>query len=113
MVSCSSTIDHKRKGNREDYHSPVLEEVHAICPKGPHGEVKSGYRQRERQDQGHMPLLGSEGRVFWGSQAKVRLVNSNLRSGVLLNPTVVFSKGHVRHTGSGRRWRLLVTKAVG
>lgn len=83
------------------------------CPKSPCGEVRSGYRQRERQDQGHMPLLGSEGRVLWGSQAKVRLVNSNLKSWVLLNPTVVFSKGHIRRTVSGRQWRLLVTKAVG
>ena len=42
-------------------------------------EVKGRCRQRGRQDLGHMPSSESVERVLWGSQAKVRLVNSNLK----------------------------------
>lgn len=31
----------------------------ACCLEGPCREVKAGYRQREQQDLGHVPLLGS------------------------------------------------------
>lgn len=51
--------------------------MHSIL-KGPHRGVQ-GRVQAERagKDLGHMPLLGSAGRVLWGSQAKVRLDNTN------------------------------------
>ena len=49
---------------------------YTVCLQGPHKEVKGGCRQREWQDLGHMPLLWSMGRVFWGSWAKTGLVNS-------------------------------------
>lgn len=48
------------------------------CLKGPHGKVKAGCRQR--QNVGHMPLLGSMSGVHWGSWGKVRLVYRNQKS---------------------------------
>ena len=48
---------------------------------GAHGEVKAG-TQREREDLGHRPLLGSVGGVLWASLTKARLVNSDQKSGV-------------------------------
>ena len=38
--------------------------------KVPGREVQAGCRQKVQQDLGHMPLLGSVGRVLWGSWAK-------------------------------------------
>lgn len=42
-----------------------------------HVMLKAGYKQRERLDLGHIPLLGSVCRVLWGSHAEGGLVNSN------------------------------------
>lgn len=47
--------------------------------------------QTERQDLGHVPLLGSVGGIIWGSQAKCGLVNSNQRTSDV-NPCRVLSK---------------------
>lgn len=47
--------------------------------KRPLEEVKGRYRQRGRQDLGHMPSSESVERVLWASQAKARLVNPNLK----------------------------------
>lgn len=41
---------------------------------GDQGKVQG---ERELQDLGHMPLLGSVGGVLWDSQARARLVSSN------------------------------------
>ena len=51
-------------------------EVHSIL-KGPHRRVQ-GRVQAETagKELGHMPLLGSSGRVLWGSQATARLGNA-------------------------------------
>lgn len=42
---------------------------------GPHREVQC--RQRERQDLGHMLILGSMSEEVWGSTAKADLDNPN------------------------------------
>lgn len=70
----SSITGRKVNGNREVYFSQVLEEVHRM----PCGATLGGQdsAERERQDLGCMPLLGSMGGVFWSSQAKARFVNS-------------------------------------
>ena len=47
------------------------------CLEGLHREVKSGYRQRQRQDLRHLSLLGPMDGVLWVSWAKAGLVNSN------------------------------------
>lgn len=44
-------------------------------PGGAIGELKVEYKQRKRQDLGHMPLSESVGGVFWYSQAKAGSVN--------------------------------------
>ena len=49
--------------------------------------------ERERQDLGHMPLLGSVGGVLWGSQAKSRLVDSNQKEGFRLTLRGSYLKG--------------------
>ena len=68
MVSPGSTKDHKRNRNGEVYYSQVLEEAQGT----PGGEVKAGWKQKEWQDLGHMPIL-----VLWGPQAKAGFVNLN------------------------------------
>lgn len=78
-------------------------------PKGPRGEVRSGYRQRERQDQGHMPLLGSEGRVLWGSQAKVK---NHLDVQHKVCGRVGNEGDQGRKNGSVSTWKESVTKKV-
>lgn len=67
--------------NREVYYSEVLEEV----LKGPHRVVKTRYKQSELQDLKLMSLLGSEGGVLWGSWTKAGLINSRVKSGVLVS----------------------------
>ena len=44
---------------------------------GPHGKLKAEYRERERerQDLGHMPFLGTVSGVLWYSPAKAGSVN--------------------------------------
>ena len=82
MVSSGPTTDHKRNWNREVRYLQVLWEVHPSL-QGPHGEIKAECRQR--QNLGHMPLLGSVGGVLWDSQAKAGLVNSKQKSRVLVS----------------------------
>ena len=62
IVSWSSTIDHKRQGNRETDSLHSLEDV----PSVPWGATW-GHQGRERQDIENMPLLGLVGEVLWGS----------------------------------------------
>lgn len=50
---------------------------HTAGLQGSHGEIKAGYRPRERQDLERMLLLGFVGGVLWSSWAKVGSVNSN------------------------------------
>ena len=54
-----------------------------------------------------MPLLGPLHSALWGPWARVGLVNSNQKSGVLVSPM-----GHIRQTGSGRQGRLLILRTV-
>lgn len=61
-----------------------------------------------RQDLRHIRLLGSVGRVLWGSQVRTWLVDSNQR--ILLKPTRVLCKGLTRCTSPGR---LLIRRTVG
>ena len=67
---------------------------------------------RERQDLGHMPLLKFMGRVLCDSWARDGLVNSNQKSGVLVNPLGVLSKRYIKHTGAGREGRLLIRRVI-
>ena len=69
-------------------------------------EGGQGRVQTERQNLGHMPLLKSVGGVLWVSWARAGSVNSEQRSGVSISPTGVISKGHIRHTGTGRQGRI-------
>lgn len=58
-----------------------------------------------------MPFLGSMSRVLWASWAKAGWVNQ--KSGVLVNPVVVSSRGNIRHSGAGRQGRPWTTGAIG
>lgn len=60
-------------------------------PRGLYREVKAECRQREGRH-GALPLLRSAGGVFWGSQARARLVSSNQKRGVWRSPM----KGYLR-----------------
>lgn len=60
------------------------------------GHPGKSRQNAERQDLGHMPLLGSAGRVLWGSGAMTGLVNSNQKSRGLISSTGVLSKGNIR-----------------
>ena len=53
---------------------------------GPQREAKATCRQRERKELGNMALLGSIDKVFWSSQTKTKLVNSNQKSRLLVSP---------------------------
>lgn len=46
----------------------------------------------DRQDPGHIPLLGSMGGVLWVSQAKARFLHSNQKNRILVNLTRVLPK---------------------
>lgn len=72
--------------------------------KGPHREVKSGCMQRVQQSAGQMPLLGSVGRVFWGSHGKARFANSNQKECILVSWMGDLNKGahDVKVLGSRR-----------
>lgn len=50
----------------------------SVCLEEPHTEVKAECREIGPRP---MCLLGSMGEVFWGSQAKAGLVNSNKQLG--------------------------------
>lgn len=69
-------------------------------------------RHTERQDLGHIFLIGSQVEVLWGFWARARLFSSNEKSGILISPMGVLSKGYIRHKHAGRQGRLLNTKAV-
>lgn len=59
--------------NGEVYYSQILEEVQGMhCGSHPEFMVLG-----DRQNLGHMPLLGSVGRVFWDTLAKDKLGNPN------------------------------------
>lgn len=62
----------------------------------PYEKVKAKWRQRERQDLGHMLLLGFLGRTLCGSWAKARLANSDQESRVLIGSTGVLFKRQMR-----------------
>ena len=72
---------------------------------GLHGEAKAGCLQRERQDLGHMTLLGFLDGVLLGSLAKARLVHSNQKE--------EGSKGCTGEGTRGRQRRMLLTGAAG
>lgn len=67
----------------------------AVHLERPLGKVKAGYSQRGWQDLGHMPLLGSMGRGFWGSGLKPD-GQFKPKSGVLVNFAGILSKGGTR-----------------
>ena len=67
--------------------------------RGPMGRSRRR-ADRDRQDLGHVPLLGSMGRVLWSSWTEARLVHSKQKNRVLVSPMGVLTKGHVR----GRHW---------
>lgn len=66
-------------------------------------------QNRERRDLGLMPLLGSIGRLLWGSCAMARLISSNQKNRVVISSTGFLPKGHIRHIGQSRQGRLLIT----
>lgn len=73
--------------------------------KGHPGESRKGAAERERQDLGHVPLLGFASGVLWGSQAKAGLVISNQKEG--------FGKPHRNLTkGCTRGMPWMVGKSV-
>ena len=72
----------------------------------PHGEINAECRQS--QNLGHIPLLGTGGRVLWVFQAKAGLVNSKQKS-------KSYVESHLRRIeagGPGRQRRLLMTKSI-
>ena len=94
IVNTRSTTDHKRNRNKAVYYSQVLEEAPGMPPGSTQGgEVKIEFTQGERQYLWYTPLLGSVGRVFWGSWAEARLVNSNRKSRVLASLMGTLPKG--------------------
>lgn len=67
---------------------------------GPHREVKAGYKQRECQGLGYIPLLRSMAKCSW---TRVRLVNSNQKSRVLVSSMELLSKGCTRENWEAGR----------
>ena len=65
--------------------------------------------ERERQDLGQKPLLGSVGGALWGSLAKAETGLSRSEEQGLVSFTEVLSKGYIR----SRERRLLITRAIG
>lgn len=49
----------------------------------------------------------------YGSHTKVRLVNSNQKSGILISPIRVLPKKCIRHSGAGKQGSLSITRTVG
>lgn len=78
----------------------VLEEVHSRSQRatwGGQGRMKA----ETEQDLDHVLLLGSVGRVLWGSQAKAELVNSNhKKQGFVSSETVLSKEGMGEGPGS-------------
>ena len=65
--------------------------------------------ERERQDLGQMPLLGSVGGALWGCLAKAETGLFRSEEQGLVSFTEVLSKGYIRR----RERRLLITRAIG
>lgn len=65
--------------------------------------------ERERQDLGQKPLLGSVGGALWGSLAKAETGLFRSEEQGLVSFTEVLSKGYIRR----RERRLLITRAIG
>lgn len=88
----------------------MLEEIHST----PRGAAWGGQGrgQRERQDVGHRPLLGSAGGVLWVPGLKPDWSIQTNESGALVSSPGVLSKGR---TGEGpwEAGRLLVTRLLG
>ena len=57
----------------------------------------------DRQDSGHIPLLGSMGGVLWVSQARARFAHSNQKNKILVNLTRVLPKRCVKKKTFRRR----------
>lgn len=72
-----------------------------------------GDQGRVQTDLGHMPLLGSVGRVLWGSQAKTRLVNSNWKRRTLVTSVVGFYLRGTQWKGPGRQGELFIPGTFG
>ena len=99
----------QRNGNRHVYYSHGLEEV-SRPPWGPAWGVQ-GKVQTERQDLGHMPLLGSTSGVLWDSVLRPDW-SIQTKSGLLVSSLGVLSKGYIR----GSCWEVgetVITKAIG
>lgn len=101
MVSRTST-DHHRNSSREVWFTGTQ---HTSW--GPPGKVKAECKQEDSEELGYVPWLESVGGELCGSQTRVRLVNSNPKSGVQSRG---FIWGAHRHVGAGRQ--LLTTRAV-
>lgn len=65
--------------------------------------------ERERQDLGQEPLLGSVGGALWGSLAKAETGLFRSEEQGLVSFTEVLSKGYIRR----RERRLLITRTIG
>lgn len=50
------------------------------CLKGPYGDIKAECRERERQDLGHMPLLGSVGECFGANTVLYWLIQTKVNA---------------------------------
>ena len=68
---------------------------------------------RERQDLGHMSLLGSVGGVVWCSPAQGRFVNSLCKRRALVSSTVGSYLRGTQEEGTEKQGRILITRAVG
>ena len=121
MLSCGSTTGHKRKWNRKFMTHRSWRKCIA-CPQGLHGEVKAEFREswsstlsvdRDRQDHGHIPLLGSMGGVLWVSQARPRFVHSNQKNRILVNLTKVLPKRCIEQKDAHTPGRQLIISALG
>lgn len=62
-----------------------------------------GRVQIETRDLRQVPLLGSLDVGLWSSQVRARSINLNQKSGVLVSPTGILSKGPIEQTGTGRQ----------
>lgn len=81
-------------------------------PSGARQGGKAVCWEREWQDLGHLPLLGSKGGMIWGSWARAVLVNSNQKRRVLVSFMKFLSKECTKGTFWEAR-KLLITMAFG
>ena len=78
---------------------------------GPHWEIKAGCRQRERQDLGHMPLLGSVGECFGANAVLYWLIQTKINAALVSPMTGSYLRGTQGKVLGGRED--LITGAVG